>query len=114
MKARIIVLSALGLIVCAHSGVASERVFSGRYTVGFETSQFVPCGKDEKWWVTGDLSAINAKMKTSPGGEMQTFFVRVMGSVTPPGRYGHLGAYKRKLTVARVIRVRASRPDDCH
>ena len=92
---------------------AAENRFSGRYTVGFETSEFIPCGKQERWWLEGNLSALNTKLEKKPRGTMQTLFVRLAGTVSSPGRYGHLGRYQRKFTVERVIRARAPRPGDC-
>jgi len=115
MKAWGIFLVGLGAINFVWPSAAAERtgVFSGRYTIGFETSEFIPCGKEVRWWLTGNLSAINAMLSPSSGGGMQTVFIRVTGRLSPPGRYGHLGAYKRELTVDRVLRARAPRPSDC-
>ena len=113
MKFRAMVSSILILLAFACSLSAAERRFSGRYTVGFETSEFIPCGKEERWWLEGNLSALNAKLEKKPRGTMQTLFVRLTGTASPAGRYGHLGRYQRKFTVTRVILARSPQPGDC-
>jgi hypothetical protein len=94
-------------------GTTGSGEFKGRYTTGFETSEFIVCDTQERWWLTGNLKEIFAATQPVPRGTMQTLFVHVAGQVTGLGRYGHLGRYQRQLSVQRVVLARESRPDDC-
>src|SRR2546426_5360497 len=82
-----------------------ERVYRGTYLSGFELSDFIPEGSDpllERWWLAGDIREISSHIGTlgSP------VFVTVQGELSRPGGYGHLGSYKRQLTVTHVLEVR--------
>jgi hypothetical protein len=88
---------------------ASHR---GRYSVGFEKREFVPCGSRERWWATGPLAASLAATIPGERGE-GTIFVEWSGTKSPRGHYGHLGQYDREFTVQNVVRTRAPGPDDC-
>jgi len=117
-------------LVCAGFGVAAyvatqgtglgptSGEFAGYYTNGFEVSAFVPCeesgatGSGEGWWLGADpginfyeqYSAIAASVNPPAGGYV-TVFVRFRGTASPPGNYGHLGAYSREVTVHEVLEM---------
>lgn len=101
--------AALAALAAAPAPGAQEAVFEGRYTSGFEVSAFEPCGErwaGESWWVMADSAAwagLRAALdETREGrgpGDYVTVFVRVRGAVTDTGRYGHVGAYDRRLRV---------------
>lgn len=63
--------------------------------------------------MSGNLDKISRKLHRSSMGPIQTLFVQVRGEVSAPGRYGHLGAYQRKITVDRVLIARRLRPGEC-
>lgn len=101
----------------AACGTRSD-VFAGRYESGFETSAFHPCGSEEQWWVTAD-SAAWARLHEPPArvdsvGYLEAVaFVRLRGRRSPPGEYGHVGAYDRELTVTEVLEVRPPEEAEC-
>lgn len=93
-------------------------IHAGRYESGFETSAFYPCGSDEQWWVTAD-SAAWARLHSPPArvqsaGHLEAVaFVRLRGRASPPGEYGHVGAYDREIRVDEVIEVTAPEEGKC-
>lgn len=109
------------LFVAGGCGGATQNrsdVFAGRFTDGFETSAFAPCGTGERWWITGNTDALyRALYPGFPGSGLPTGFttayVEVTGRVSGPGKYGHLGAYRRELNVQSVLVVRATPPETC-
>ena len=111
-----LLLGALWLL----SAACGSRVdlHEGGFVSGFETSAFYPCGSDEQWWVVADsaawaeLHAPSARID-SGGYRTVTAFVRVRGRVSPPGEYGHVGAYDRELEVSEVLEVRAPGTAEC-
>jgi len=89
--------------------------FSGYYTSGFEVASFVPCpasaldAADGAWWL-GSIPESNFYDKYldvigPDAAEYVTVFVVWRGTVSPPGSYGHLGAYTREATVEEVIEM---------
>ena len=76
-----------------------EGVYSGYYVWGFEVSAFYPQGARERWWLVRhgkiDLHELN-------GSEV---YLAVRGTLTPKGKYGHLGGYDRELYVTDVIEL---------
>jgi len=104
-------LLALPLLASAR---AQERVVSGYYTVDWEVQGFTPCGGDGPWWVAnpGPMMVTYRDLVES---EYGTIFVTVRADVSEPGRFGHLGGYRRTMAVLEVRN--ASLPsegdDDC-
>ena len=91
-------------------------VYEGEYVHGFETSAFTACGSTERWWTNGTLDDITRFEKEHPDrtGEYGTrLFLRVEGTPSATGNFGHLGSYPRELQVHRVIEVHEYRDNDC-
>ena len=108
------ILVALALVSAASCGAGlSEREYSGHYRWGFEVSEFRPCGSSEKWWATGDTASLRRVHDMQAAGTVQEVFVVWYGKPSAKGEHGHLGAYKREFTVARVVDVRLPKPGDC-
>jgi hypothetical protein len=111
---------AYGFFALAESTVTSEGEFRGYYTSGFEVSSFVACdqagttdpGYGEGWWLEAEpesgfyeqYNALSSQVSPPPGGYV-TVFVRFRGRLSPPGSYGHLGAYARTVTVQEVVEL---------
>jgi hypothetical protein len=116
-----------------HPGFRTEtRVFSGYYTPGFESSKFVPCANDT-WVLTSDSLSKHfwepsawvtwsKKVKgtfTWPRDVRPdeygnpTFFVRWYGSMTGPGRYGHMGVSDFLFKVDSVLAIEMPRKESC-
>lgn len=116
-------IAALALLVLAsrcfihwpHRGT-----FRGRFTSGFETSSFIPCGKNERWWVSGNtqgfanaLAAQRPPGVAAPAYPWGSVYARVRARVSWKGRYGHMGGYVREMDVLEVIEAGATPPSDC-
>jgi hypothetical protein len=110
----LVVVALLTPAACGDPFALPDGSFHGHYTFAFEASAFRPCGADASWWVSGDLDPVFAFFGPLPPGEAARAFVRWHGELSGKGRYGHLGAYERELTVTEVIEVRTPAPDDCH
>lgn len=113
-----IVIAALQLTAFAR---ADEH--AGHYRTSFETSEFVPCNSDERWWVDGPalaevdsfLREISGLPKTTEPTPLQDgrVFVRWSGVRSELGSHGHLGAYDRQFTAERILEIREPSEDDC-
>lgn len=92
---------------CAMSPAA--RTYTGVYAEGLETMTFQPDGQDETWAVAGGegVYALQAAAHhvTSPDGVRAPFRVRatIRGELSRPGRYGHLGLFRRQITITEVV-----------
>jgi hypothetical protein len=110
----------------------AKGVFRGYYTLGFESSAFVPCAADA-WFIPGDslgaypFDARNAWVTWDAGAARgqrwpevardrhgySKYYVRWRGTVVGPGRYGHMGVFPFELSVDTVFELRAARKKDC-
>lgn len=84
------------------------------FSLGFESSKFEPCNKNEKWWVDAPqefykdyMSITDSRYKYIP------IYIEVTGDVSVLGTYGHLGAYDREFTIIRVVTMRKATKHDC-
>jgi hypothetical protein len=108
-----------------------SRVFTGHYTPGFESSEFIPCPTDSRllpsdslrgpdtwrawvvWrhpsqWQVVAWPQVDRNLFGNP-----RYFVRWHGTVEGPGRYGHMGGAAFQLQVDTILEVREPRPGDC-
>ncbi len=67
-----------------------------------ERDAFEPCGQNEAWWIDFSPEAQQTLAADNIRGWGQ-WPVRVRGTLSPEGHYGHLGSYSRQLHVERVI-----------
>lgn len=92
---------------CAISPAA--RTYTGVYAEGLEAMTFHPDGQDETWAVAGGdgVYALQAAAPhvTSPDGVRAPFRVRatIRGELSRAGRYGHLGFFRRQITITEVL-----------
>ena len=94
----------------AGGGKAPERL-AGHYRYGFEMEAFRPCGGTEEWWIArSDELRTRAEVLPPVGASI---YVVIRARVSPEGTYGHLGAYRRQLSVVEVLEVRAATDADC-
>lgn len=114
MRVRSIFLPLLFLFPAARGADPQERVVSGYYTVGWEEQSFRPCGGDGPWWVNNPGPMMRA-YRDLVEGEWGTIFVTVRVEVTEPGRWGHLGGYRRGMAVRELLGASApsEERDDC-
>ena len=81
--------------------VATEE-FRGTYFVGDESNGFAPCGKKESWWVSFSPAATQTLRDNKISG-WGHWPMRVRGTLSPQGHYGHMGGYPHQLYVEQVI-----------
>ncbi len=101
----------LALSACATTG---GRSYSGVYVYGFETEAFYSYEGGDPYWVSADADAYTALQAPIPQAVDPQAGARVIvvvqGVLSPPGLYGHLGAYTRELHVTRVVSARLENP----
>jgi hypothetical protein len=94
------------MVDCEDSDVVrggSHGTFRGLYTLGFEMSEFVPSGSNCRWWLAGDTEPLWMATDAPQGMDSATVRIEVEGVVSDPGCFGHMGVYRRQLTVTRII-----------
>jgi hypothetical protein len=71
--------------------------FAGSFHSRWEVSAFQPDGLSERWWVSFEPEGgVSAARVLREGGEAR---VRLRGTITPRGAYGHMGLYDREFKV---------------
>jgi hypothetical protein len=103
----------LVLPLAAAIGRDEPRVVSGHYTVGWEVQSFQPC-EGGRWWVA-DPGPLMAAYRDAVEGAYGTVFATVRAEVSEPGRFGHLGMYRRAMAVRELVEARPPAEDggDC-
>ena len=96
----------------AATRVGEPEVYSGHYTVDWEVQAFRACGGDA-WWVANPGPLLGRWREVVGDAEYGTIFVTVRADVTDPGRFGHLGRYRRAMAVREVIEARPAADGDC-
>jgi hypothetical protein len=96
---------------------------TGHYTTSFETSSFVPCDEDERWWVEGPaLEAVDNFLRDSRSLPARdevdplldgTVFLRWSGSLSALGQYGHMGRYDRLFKAEQLLEIHQPGESDC-
>ena len=126
-------------VVVNHTGCdprplrSERRVFTGLYTPGFESSDFLPCANDTwilssdslTWlpfkphaWVTwGDYRKVDGV--SFPSGAMRdsygnpTYFMCWRGIMKGPGSYGHMGVSQFDFAVDSILAIAIEAPAGC-
>lgn len=96
--------------------VDGQQVYAGYFRSGFEQSDFYPAeGQGGPWWMDGEgdvWTQINAhRIEKGGRGTFVAVELEVRGRIETGGRFGHLGAYKTRLTVTSINKI-ASVPTD--
>jgi len=90
--------------------VYSEGTYAGLYHFGFERSEFRFLGGREHWWLTGDIEDVTSRMArpsaNQPAELRSPVFLVVEGELSEPGRFGHMGGYRRELRVLKVLETK--------
>ena len=92
-------------------GPSETRHFVGRYVDGWEVKTFTENGhEDQRYWVAMTPEARAVISATLPPvfepAEGVALLVEFDGRVSPPGRYGHLGAFDRTILMEHVTSAR--------
>jgi len=87
------------------------QTLKGYYVSGFERSEFRPEDDlEQRWWLSGaikDCPFLDFNQERySP---WRQTYLEIQGVLSPLGQYGHLGAYKRKLTIIKTLSCRPPR-----
>ena len=92
----------------------TPAIREGFVFLGFERSEFLPCGETAAWWLPFRKDLNDRYAALAPGKTPVKVFARLQGFSSPEGRpYGHLGGYPREFVVTEVIELRLARDDDC-
>ncbi len=84
---------------------------TGHMVIGFEIASFVPCGSDgsANYWLNADPSVeLYAAYHAAVGEDYTPAYLHFTGRLSPPGEYGHLGAYTHAVTVTQIIELNAT------
>lgn len=114
---------------CQDFPATTRRVdLVGHYTSGFETSILQPCVPMMEpessayrsggyiWVESSDSARIRPGVKwpkRSAAVDYPVVYLRVIGDLTGPGAYGHLGGATYKLKIAEVLEARVPAARDC-
>lgn len=106
---RAFLMGLLGVLAaCTTSAENRTQRFSGTWAFHFETSAFVSDAGEGPYWLAGDGD--NWPQLTAPftqaGHPWGEAHIIIEGELSPPGQFGHLGAYTRELRVTLVIESR--------
>jgi hypothetical protein len=120
-----VLAAAVLLAACMPLGAPTptpEQTFEGRYFWAFEASVFYP-GESEcttgipAYWLgaesgSGFFERLDALAVNVPNAKVSGVraHVRFTGRLSPPGQYGHLGAYEREVTVVHLIDMQSAEP----
>ena len=103
---------ALGFISLTLSSCTANKIYIGKYTEGFEWSFFIECGGSEKFWINSNPAIIDMKKALEQDGiifsyelgdENPSVPVKLRGSLSKKGNWGHLGRYKYELNVVQYL-----------
>lgn len=107
-RAFLLGLLGVALPACASSAPAESRRYSGIWAWSFETSAFLPDGGEGPYWLEAEgpvWRELTAPIERSGRGPWGRVHVVVEGQMSAEGQFGHLGAYRRKLRVTRVVQA---------
>ena len=94
----------------------TQGVYRGVYRFGFERSIFTPANSREKWWVSGDIGEVTRRMIRpsfdQPAELQNPVSLVVEGYLSERGHHGHMGGYRRELTVTQVLEVEQLSPPE--
>lgn len=134
MIRKVVFLASLFVISCTsssesgnHDGsvadVQQPRQMEGVAVIGFEIETFQECGNPEVWalFVSSPnlpgyaiLADALATAKADAGLNESWIRLRILGTVSEPGEFGHLGKFSRQIQVARVLAASPVTHGECH
>lgn len=109
MRLRFLALCVVLLSACV--SFHGERVYTGVYSEGREVMLFHADGQEDAWGIASG-STLYALRAAAPQGVSRdglpppfSVHARIKGVVSSPGRYGHLGMFRREIIITDVIEV---------
>ena len=115
-------LVALAIAACHRAPGSVEydtQEYRGFWTIGTGESGFVPCRGALPGVVWVELSESESRRLASSWPSVpaqrgvRRYYVRAVGTLSEPGRYGSLGIATHRLLLRSVREIRAPRPNDC-
>jgi hypothetical protein len=92
----------------------ADGVYSGRFIALFEMSWFTPCGTNYRWWLDNDgYQAVFRVARDHDYKRGKNFWVRVRGTPSATGHWGHLGDYSRNFHAREALEAHDYGPGDC-
>jgi hypothetical protein len=102
----VFLVAALGVVV---SRASDSNVFEGTFVVAYEVQRFTPDSGNGAWWLEGKIPCVREFFQSrDPNEEFDAFYfhLKIRGTLSDEGHFGHLNAYPRKLTVEAVLDCR--------
>jgi hypothetical protein len=101
----ILLVVLFGLAACVTTPAQQAQRYSGTLYWSFETSAFRTDDGQGPYWLSSETvwPQVVAPLQQAGRGPYGRVHLVVEGDLSPPGRYGHLGAYSNELRVTRVI-----------
>ncbi len=91
----------------------SPQYYEGYYFASFEVNSFMPKGANESWWLSGDVPCSKAYQGPTRDPKYRPpLYLKVRGSLSPEGHYGHLNGYRRELNVQQVVACRLATQEE--
>lgn len=76
----------------------------GTATSGFEQCSFRACNETQDWWMARETTAVSQVCNSSSAGPVgKAFAVRIAGTLSAEGHFGHLNQYSRLVTVTSLV-----------
>ena len=91
----------------------NHEIFVGTYQGGPEQSAFFldgNCSRMPFWYNAPDYVALDIKARLQSMGKPAALRLKVLGKLSPSGKYGHLGGYPRQLDVTRIVSAGPAEP----
>ncbi len=110
------VLFTLLLLLIVPGSINAQEIFKGHYVSAFERKIFSPCGVDDVWWLDGkkhsvysDLEKFIKKNSLRSGKSdlkpNKPVYIKVAGTKSEKGKWGHRGLYQYQLKVTKIIDI---------
>ena len=104
------------LLLIASESLNAQEIFKGLYVSAFERSDFIPCGKDEHWWLQGQAYSeiedfiVKNSLRSGEGdwNPNAPVYIEVVGTRSKRGEWGHMGAYKHELNAIELVDISAT------
>lgn len=113
----VLLVGALGLYMSASIFTSDYeakegQIIKGYYTYGFENHGFIPCNREEYWWVSHDRNALEI-YEPLAAEENQLIYMELKANLSDYGRFGHMGMSNREIEVVKVISAKTEKESGC-
>ncbi len=95
-----ILIIIFGNVAQSKSDDQSFKTYEGTYYHGFEQSYFILDNGKEKWWLIDQSWNLNRRLQTTENRKVK---IKFRGTLSKPGKFGHMGMYTRQVLVKELI-----------